>query len=324
MTKRLFIIHGWNFDPKMHWYPWIKKEFEKKGFKVEVPVMPNTSKPEINAWVSHLKKIVGELNEDTYFIGHSIGCQTIMRFLEKENYTGKIGKVIFVAGWFKLGNLEDEEVKEIANPWINTPINFNKVKEKISNLTVFLSSNEPYNYIEENKMTFEEKLKAKVIILDNKGHFTEEDGVNKLPEVLKEINNNLVIMKTILVDAVDAFVIEGEGSFKIFKEMHDLLEKFSNRKIILTGANDEQFKKFGLDKMPYEVYTLKHNPEKTDPKYFEIMLKHFGLSKDNVIYFEHNSQAVKSAESIGIKSYHYDPKKKDLKALKEFLDENSS
>jgi len=324
MTKRLFIIHGWNFNPKMHWYSWIKKEFEKKGFKVEVPVMPNTSKPEINAWVSHLKKIVGELNEDTYFIGHSIGCQTIMRFLEKENYNGKIGKVIFVAGWFKLGNLEDEEVKEIANPWINTPINFNKVKEKISNLTVFLSSNEPYNYIEENKMTFEEKLKAKVIILDNKGHFTEEDGVNKLPEVLKEINNNLVIMKTILVDAVDAFVIEGEGSFKIFKEMHDLLEKFSNRKIILTGANDEQFKKFGLDKMPYEVYTLKHNPEKTDPKYFEIMLKHFGLSKDNVIYFEHNSQAVKSAESIGIKSYHYDPKKKDLKALKEFLDENSS
>jgi len=324
MTKRLFIIHGWNFDPKMHWYPWIKKEFEKKGFKVEVPVMPNTSKPEINAWVSHLKKIVGELNEDTYFIGHSIGCQTIMRFLEKENYNGKIGKVIFVAGWFKLGNLEDEEVKEIANPWINTPINFNKVKEKISNLTVFLSSNEPYNYIEENKMTFEEKLKAKVIILDNKGHFTEEDGVNKLPEVLKEINNNLVIMKTILVDAVDAFVIESEGSFKIFKEMHDLLEKFPNRKIILTGANDEQFKKFGLDKMPYEVFTLKHNPEKTDPKYFEIMLKYFGLSKDKVIYFEHNPQAVKNAESIGIKSYHYDPKKKDLKALKEFLDENYS
>ena len=226
MTKRLFIIHGWNFDPKMHWYPWIKKEFEKKGFKVEVPVMPNTSKPEINAWVSHLKKIVGELNEDTYFIGHSIGCQTIMRFLEKENYNGKIGKVIFVAGWFKLGNLEDEEVKEIANPWINTPINFNKVKEKISNLTVFLSSNEPYNYIEENKMTFEEKLKAKVIILDNKGHFTEEDGVNKLPEVLKEINNNLVIMKTILVDAVDAFVIEGEGSFKIFKEIN-VIDPFS-------------------------------------------------------------------------------------------------
>ena len=41
-------------------------------------------------------------------------------------------------------------------------------------------------------------------------------------------------MKTILVDAVDGFVIETENGFQIFKEMRDLLETFSNRKIILT------------------------------------------------------------------------------------------
>lgn len=131
-------------------------------------------------------------------------------------------------------------------------------------------------------------------------------------------------MKTILVDAVDGFVIENKNGFQIFNEMWDLLETFSNRKIILTGANDEQFKKFGLDKMPYEIFTLKHNPEKTDPKYFETMLQHFGLNKDDVIYFEHNSEAVKSAESIGIKSYYYDPEKKDLVALKNFLTQNLS
>ena len=129
-------------------------------------------------------------------------------------------------------------------------------------------------------------------------------------------------MKTILVDAVDTFVIESEGTFKIFKEMYDLLETFPNPKIILTGANDEQFKKFGLDKMPYEVFTLKHNPEKTDPKYYEMMLKHFGLDKENVVYFEHNKDAVESAISAGIKTYHYDNDKKDLESLKKFLHEN--
>jgi len=129
-------------------------------------------------------------------------------------------------------------------------------------------------------------------------------------------------MKTILVDAVGGFVVESEGAFKIFEKMHDLLETLPNRKIILTGANDEQFKKFGLDKMPYEVFTLKHNPEKTDPKYFETMLQNFGLEKDEVIYFEHNPEAVKSAEMVGIKSYYYDPEKKDLVALKGFLTEN--
>jgi HAD superfamily hydrolase (TIGR01509 family) len=129
-------------------------------------------------------------------------------------------------------------------------------------------------------------------------------------------------MKVILVDAVDGLVIEKDGSFKIFEDMYKLLETFENKKIILTGANDEQFKKFGLDKMPYEVFTLKHNPEKTNPEYFKQMLEYFDLKVEDVIYFEHNPDAVKSAESVGIRSYFYDPDKLDLEALKNFLKEN--
>ena len=129
-------------------------------------------------------------------------------------------------------------------------------------------------------------------------------------------------MKTILVDAVDAFVVPNGNNFEIFTEMYNLLETFPNKKIILTGANDEQFKKFGLDKMPYPVFTLKHNPDKTDPEYFKIMLKHFGLSNEDVIYFEHNPDAVKSAVSVSIKTYHYNSEKKDLATLKSFLSEN--
>lgn len=129
-------------------------------------------------------------------------------------------------------------------------------------------------------------------------------------------------MKIILVDAVGGFVIKTASGFQIFEAMYNLLEAFPNRKIILTGANDEQYKEFGLDKMPYEVFTLKHNPEKTDPKYFEMMLQHFALGKDDVVYFEHSSDAVKSAESVGIRSYYYDPEKKDLNALKKFFLEN--
>jgi len=129
-------------------------------------------------------------------------------------------------------------------------------------------------------------------------------------------------MKTILVDAVYCFIIEKDGSFVIFQDMYDLLERYPNRKIILTGANDDKFEFYGLNKMPYEFFTLKHNPEKTDPKYYETMLLHFGLSKDDIIYFEHDQNAVKSAQSVGINTYYYDNDKKDLESLKKFLDEN--
>ncbi len=126
-------------------------------------------------------------------------------------------------------------------------------------------------------------------------------------------------MKTILVDAVDCFVSE-DG--QTFKEMFELLEMYHNKKIILTGATYEKFRVYNLDKMPYEVFTLQHNPEKTDSMYYETMLKNFGLSNKDVIYFEHNSDAVKSARSVGINTYFYDNDKKDLESLKKFLDEN--
>jgi len=126
-------------------------------------------------------------------------------------------------------------------------------------------------------------------------------------------------VKTILVDTIHAFVIKGEG---IFQEMFDMLEQYPNRKILLTNANDEEMKKFGLNDMPYEIFTLKHNPDKTDSRYYEKMLEHFGLNKEDVIYFENNENAVKNAQSMGITTYHYDRDKKDLKALKKFLHEN--
>ena len=126
-------------------------------------------------------------------------------------------------------------------------------------------------------------------------------------------------MKIILVDAVNTFVIKGSG---IFKQMYELLEKYPIKKIILTNANDEQMENFGLNDLPYEVFTLKHNPEKTNPQYFKIMLNHFNLTSKDVIYFEHNRYAIKSAQSIGIASFYYDKDKKDLVSLKRFIDKN--
>lgn len=126
-------------------------------------------------------------------------------------------------------------------------------------------------------------------------------------------------MKTILVDAFNTFVIAGHG---INEQMHEMLELYPNRKIIVSNANDEEVISLGMTNLPYEFFSLKHEPNKTDPKYFEILFEKLNLSKENVVYFEHNEDAVKSAQSLGIKTFHYDKDKKDLLALKNFLNEN--
>lgn len=105
-------------------------------------------------------------------------------------------------------------------------------------------------------------------------------------------------MKTILVDAVGTFAVDG----KINEDLYKLLKTYSNKKIIMTKANDEQLVTFGLVNMPYEMFTLKHNPDKVDPKYFETFLKQYNLDKSNVIYIKHSQEAVDSAKSVWIVS----------------------
>ena len=192
MKKRVFIIHSWGGNPNEGWFPRLKRELEKKSFKVFVPEMPNTDEPKIEEWVSFLANLVGEPDEKTYFVGHSIGCQTIMRYLETlENKN--IGGAVFAAGWFGLMEYAyteepqyEEESRKIAEPWVNTPIDLERVRKTADNFTAIFSDNDPYVDLS-NADIFREKLGAEIIIEKGKGHLRGEDGVTELDSVLRSI-----------------------------------------------------------------------------------------------------------------------------------------
>jgi predicted alpha/beta hydrolase family esterase len=192
MSKRVFIIHGWGGLTSHGWYPWIKKELDAKGYDAYLPQMPNTDAPNMKKWMSFITKTVGKADEDTYFVGHSIGCQTIVRYLE--SIDGKVGGAVFVAGWLPpvmVTGLTDEE-KPIAMPWVNTPIDYEKIGKTTKKFTAIFSDNDPYVPLENAKF-FREKLGAKIIIEKGKGHYTEdEDNCMELPIALNEL---LKIMK---------------------------------------------------------------------------------------------------------------------------------
>ncbi len=186
MKKRVFIIHGWGGTPDSEWLPWLAKNLRKKGFLVEVPAMPDTDNPKIEAWTEHLQKIVGECDGNTYFVGGSIGCQAIMRYLEKIPESEKCGGIVFVAGWITLTGLEDEEERFVSSSWVNTPIDFEKVKRHAKKIVCLFSDNDPY-VPAENWDIFSKNLDAEIIIEKNKGHFTEEDRVTELPAALEAV-----------------------------------------------------------------------------------------------------------------------------------------
>lgn len=184
--KRLFIIHGWGESPKEGWYPWLKKELESKNFQVDVLKMPNTDEPVIEEWVGFLKKQVKKPDKETYFVGHSIGCQTILRYLESLPEHVKIGGCILVAGWINLfpEPIEKEGGTEIAKPWLETPIQWGKILRHTKNFISIFSDNDYYVPLSDSKI-FKEKLNAEIIIEHEKGHFSgSQDNTTELPIAL--------------------------------------------------------------------------------------------------------------------------------------------
>lgn len=179
--KRVFIVHGWDGYPEEEWFPWLKKELEARGFEVVVPSMPHPIEPTIEDWVAHLVKVVGTPDEETYLVGHSIGCQTVIRYLASLSGNVKIGGAVCVAGWLTrlTGDLSAEEI-EIARPWIETPIDFEKVRRMNPRFAAIFSDDDPFVLFNENIALFREKLGAMIIVEHAKGHINGEAKVAEL------------------------------------------------------------------------------------------------------------------------------------------------
>ncbi len=184
MAKRIFIIHGWGGSPDKDWMPWADAEFTKRGFDVSIPLMPNTDIPKIDAWIGKLRKLIGQPRLDDILIGHSIGCQTIVRYLATVPEGQKVDKIIMVAPWIKLTNLENDAAWQIADPWLKTPIDFSVLKDKAASYVAIFSDNDNWVPLEDNRKFFTDQLNPTVIILHNRGHFTQDEGVEELPEIL--------------------------------------------------------------------------------------------------------------------------------------------
>lgn len=182
--KRIIIVHGWSGAPTDCWIPWLKNGLEQKGLEVIIPTMPNTDTPELKAWVQHLKETVGEVDGNTYFVGHSIGCQAIMHFIEGQDK--QAGGAVFVAPFFRLLHLATIEEKIIANPWFEAVLDYKKIKRNLPKLICIFSDDDPDVDIG-NKELFEERLGAKTLVEHNKGHFSDDAGVKELPSALSEL-----------------------------------------------------------------------------------------------------------------------------------------
>ena len=126
------------------------------------------------------QKVFEKLNirSDTILIGHSAGGAFSVRWLGETKK--KIKKLILIAA-SKKTTKESERIKEFCNFEIDHEIN------KLTKEIVIFISNDTEETIESADI-YQKELNAKLIRLENRGHFTFRGmGTNEFPELLEEV-----------------------------------------------------------------------------------------------------------------------------------------
>ena len=193
MTDRAFIIHGYQGYAQEAWQPWLKAELERRGFDVALPQMPNSDRPTIGEWISFIADLVGEPDRKTVMIGHSLGAQAVVRYLETLGAHGKaVGRTVLIASSFPAGMTPAEADERtggdlILRPWLTVGVDPGNVRKAAGECVVILSRDDPYIPFEEAKASFQKFLGARIIVETGRGHLNEDDQIAELPSALNAV-----------------------------------------------------------------------------------------------------------------------------------------
>ncbi len=188
MSKRIFIIHGWGGVANEGWLGWLKEELLLRGFEAFSLQMPDTEAPRVGSWVKAISESVGKTDKNTFFVGHSLGCQAIARYLQALPGAEVSGGAVFVSGFFrKLTNMSQDRIsKGVISEWLDNKTQFNKINKHLLKSTAIFSDNDPYVPFD-NVADFKDLLKSKIIVEHNQGHFSGSSGLPKYDVILRAV-----------------------------------------------------------------------------------------------------------------------------------------
>ena len=171
-------IHGTGGNPDECFYPWLRQQLEKAGHKVYAPQLSRPAIQTLQNWMKDFEQCWQYVNEETVFVGRSIGPAFILRLLEKSKV--KVQAAFLVAGF--CSELEMEEFEPLVRTFIEKPFNWKKIKSNCGRFYVYNSENDPFVPLEKGQ-ELAQHLGTDVTLVKGAKHF----WFKKFPMILEDI-----------------------------------------------------------------------------------------------------------------------------------------
>ncbi|MEE0865429.1 MAG: alpha/beta hydrolase [Clostridia bacterium] len=184
MNSNYFIIHGSFGSPFVNWFPYLRKEIEKKELVVYTPDFPTgVGYQNYKNWSKVLESYIsaGLINENTTIYAHSIAPIFICHFLIEHQI--KVNKLVFVCGFNNYLGINEEYDNVNETMYFD---NLEDIKKYANEIICFYSKNDPYVKYEVEK-EFADTIATKQIVIDDGGHLNAESGYSEFKELLRYI-----------------------------------------------------------------------------------------------------------------------------------------
>ncbi len=131
------LIHGFEGSPNGIFFPWLRKELEKRGYAVQAPALPNAKHPNLEEQISYVLKTV-KFDENTIVFGHSLGSVVALKTVERLGHPVK--KLILAAGFARAPSLRGK--KRDYEKTFDWKFDFGKIKRNAGKIVILSDSSD--------------------------------------------------------------------------------------------------------------------------------------------------------------------------------------
>ena len=178
----VFIFHGIGGNSEENWFPWLKKELESAGHRAIVPDLPHADTPKLDEWTEHMKKYEESIDNETVFVGHSLGGIFALRLLERMK--SPIHATFLVAT--VTGPDDGLQYKSLMTTFTELPLNKETIKGNAGEIHFLHSDNDPYiPLLHVKELT--KKLDGAIEVILGGEHLSAPGGHTEFPLLLEKI-----------------------------------------------------------------------------------------------------------------------------------------
>jgi len=172
----IYVLHGYYASTDDHWFQSLKAHIEDKNIQVTLISFPDSKNPNLEKWQQTLEKSITKIDQNTYFIAHSLGVITLLSFLERHK-NQKMGGMILVSGFSKT----IEVLPQLDAFILKSQIDFTQFVQ-LKKKYMFISNNDsivPTQF----SVELANQLNSSYSVIQDSGHFLASDGYVEFPQL---------------------------------------------------------------------------------------------------------------------------------------------